>query len=703
MSSRAAKKAVERARRASRATRPPRAVRQPALTDRTTLFHLLFLSAATFGLYARTLRNGFVIDDNYEVLQDRFIRSLANIPSMFLHNVWFFAGAKVNNYYRPLKLLAYSLEYHLFGFRAAYWHFANVLLYLAAAITMYFLVRGLTLALPVPGGPANGVAGESISVTDLAGLKARAKLAFWTALFFVFHPTHVEAVAWIAAGNDLLCGLALLLALYFYHRARIATRPLLAYAASLLFFLAGLFSKETALTFPAVVLAYDFFYRRESVSRMWHAWRRYLAYLGVLVGYLALRVYALSGFAPAANPVRLTSGQMVMSVPALAVKYLWKALVPVNLNFWYMYQPVLRLGWQPVGAIALCLFLVSAMFWLRRHQPLLSFALAWFWLTLIPVLDIPKISVTIFADRYSYIPSFGFCIFFAWACLWLRDHSSRPVLHRAAYASLLALFVFYARVVFARVPDWRDDFRMATKTARQSPNAAPVQADLGLIYDRMGRFDEALQHVGRAVAIDPGNPAFRNNLASLFISRDRYDDALPQLEKATQLAPSFPPSWLNLSTVYNARKEWAESIEACQRGLAIDPNNPREPYNYLLLAQLSLALWNSGQRDQALATLRRAIQLDPDRLEARFYLAISMAATDQYDTATDQLLAALRSDPHSPDAYLAHYELGGIYQIKQRWQDAEREYQLALSENPGYTPARLQLQAVRSLHLNPQR
>src|SRR5258708_18813953 len=111
--------------------------------DRTTAFHLLFLATASFALYARGLANGFVTDDEDEVLKDHLIRSFANIPRLFSHGVWFFAGVKVENYYRPLKLLAYLIEYHLFGFNAASWHFASIFLQIAVVSVAYLLVRDL--------------------------------------------------------------------------------------------------------------------------------------------------------------------------------------------------------------------------------------------------------------------------------------------------------------------------------------------------------------------------------------------------------------------------------------------------------------------------------------------------------------------------------------------------------------------------------
>jgi protein O-mannosyl-transferase len=728
MSSRGPEKTSPRAKAAGSAPR-----------GRATLVHLLVLAGVSFALYGGTLRDGFVLDDNLEVLQDRLIRKFADIPSLFIHNVWYFSGDTVNNYYRPLKTLFYAIEYHLFRFDPVGWHLTNILFNTAAVIAVYLLVRALVTALP-PRPLAAPPAAASHSTAQGSGPQAanspsppragaRAdQFAFLTALFFAFHPIHVEAVAWIAAGNDLECGLALFLALWLYHRARVsAPQPprLRDYLSSVVLFFAALLAKETALTFPAVILSYDFFYRGESLRQMLGSWRRYLAYFAALAVYLGARVYALSGFAPRSNLLRPTLEDMVLSVPVLAVQYLRKMLVPINLRFWHPFRLTQTATPGALGAILVVLCVVAAMFLLRRRQPLLSFALAWFWLTLIPALDIPKLAGGIvFNERYLYIPSLGFCIFGAWAWLWLRSRAASPAAAPAgassqgsrgapsrqlarlagawlAGAGLLALLGFYAAVILRRLPDWRSDISIATKSAAQSPGYGAPQAYLAVAYEWAGRLPEALEHLQRAVAIEPRNPFFRSTLGGLLLDLDRYDEAEQQLERAVQIDPRFPPLWLNLSTVYNAKKDWAKSIEACRRGLAIDPNNPREPYNYLLLTQLGLALWKSGQHAPALDTYHRAIELDPDRLKARFMLAISLAGAGQYDAATEQLVAGLRGDPGSPDAYLAHYELGGIYQIKQRWQDAELEYEEALQGNPGYTPARAELELVRTRLASP--
>ena len=134
--------------------------------DWAITLQFLLLSSITFGLYARGLVNGFVTDDEKEVLRDPLIRNLADIPRFFAHSVWYFAGVKVENYYRPLKLVAYAIEYQMFGFWAPGWHLAGISFHVTAVIMVYLVVRELSSS----------------------------RLGLWTALWFALHPIHVEPV-----------------------------------------------------------------------------------------------------------------------------------------------------------------------------------------------------------------------------------------------------------------------------------------------------------------------------------------------------------------------------------------------------------------------------------------------------------------------------------------------------------------------------
>ena len=613
------------------------------------LLHLILLSASAFLLYAFTLGDGFVEDDTAEVLQDRLIRSFANIPAFFAHSVWYFLGDQGDRYYRPLKLLAYSVEYHLFHFHPAFWHLANILINLAVVMVAYVLVKDL----------------------------ADRQLAFWSALWFAFHAVHVEAVAWVAAGNDLFCGLAVLLATLFYHRARSGSQPRMNHALGVALFLAGVMFKEPALVFPVVLLAYDFLYRRERLAEMVRGWRRYAPYVAAGGVYLLFRWHALGGFAPDNPKNHVTAKEMFLTVPVLVAQYVWKTLAPIHLQFWYTFAPVRSLGWESVAAAVLVAALATTPFLLRRSRPVLSFAAGWFVLFLLPALYIPKLGENVFTERYLYIPTFGFCVLAGWGSLRLLELASTPLTRRAIYAGLAALLACHAAFVLRRLPDWRDDLQLSLKTAADAPTARNL-GNVGYLYNQRGRFEDSILYSQRAIGLDQGLAWAYNNLGSSYLSLGRFDEALADIQKAVQLQPDFPAYRANLASFYKSTGQWEKTVEACRAGLALEPSN------HALLTLLGFALSRLGQPDPALDAYRRAIAAEPERLDAYIDLATNLYRLGQLDAAVAQLLAGLNANPDSEDAYLVHYQLAAIYAKQGLSQMAAAEFQRVRDLKPDF-------------------
>ena len=86
-------------------------------TDRSAaapLLPILIVLVVSFAIYFNTLSNGFVYDDNYQVLKNQWIRDSQYIPQIFLKGAWSFETRKefsVSNYYRPVMHLLYMATY----------------------------------------------------------------------------------------------------------------------------------------------------------------------------------------------------------------------------------------------------------------------------------------------------------------------------------------------------------------------------------------------------------------------------------------------------------------------------------------------------------------------------------------------------------------------------------------------------------------
>jgi hypothetical protein len=318
--------------------------RMDGLLKKYSLAAAAMLVLATAAVYAGSLANGFVYDDDAQVLENAFVQNPRLWSRIFTGSVWSFWGLHTN-FYRPLQILCYWVMFRLAGPNPAAFHLFQLLLYAATVLLVYLLGRRL--------------------------LEDRL-VAFVGALLWAMHPLHVEAVAWISALPDVAYGFFYLLALLLFLRAEKAEsgRWRGQRLAALVFFVALLF-KEMALTLPLLLLAYWFFLptRQSRLSRAVH----YIPYLLAVGAYVAIRASALGYLSFASHLGKVTPRLVAASFGLLGEHgrlFFW----PTQLNTFRTFELELSLRspWP-----WLTLLLVVAALWVRKREPLLSFLLIW--------------------------------------------------------------------------------------------------------------------------------------------------------------------------------------------------------------------------------------------------------------------------------------------------------------------------------------
>ncbi|HMD85928.1 MAG TPA: hypothetical protein VKO18_14630 [Terriglobia bacterium] len=366
----------------------------------------VFLSILVLSAYANTLRNGFVWDDTKQILQNPYVRPGAPWLQFFSSDVWSFTHTgkpAVNNYYRPLQMLAYRLTAQLFGFSAPAFHMVNLVFHLLATLLVYLLVHQLT---------------------------SRITFSTGAAALFASHPIHTEAVAWVSALPELGCTVFLLLACYLFLLAINPSPALSAQQASRLFgkpwlwicsctcFAVALLWKEMAVTLPLLVTLYVILLGAEGLpvaARHRRTLQATFPYWVVVAAYLPLRYHALGFLYVSQRKWPLSPGDYILSVSDLVTKYWWLLLFPLHLNAYHVFSPVRSLV-EPraLGAILFLLVAMAGFAYGFRRFPLPTFAASWVFVTLLPVLNLRGVGRNVFAERYLYVPSVGFCLILVW-------------------------------------------------------------------------------------------------------------------------------------------------------------------------------------------------------------------------------------------------------------------------------------------------
>jgi tetratricopeptide (TPR) repeat protein len=128
---------------------------------------------------------------------------------------------------------------------------------------------------------------------------------------------------------------------------------------------------------------------------------------------------------------------------------------------------------------------------------------------------------------------------------------------------------------------------------------------------------------------------FYHGLASLQVGL--LDDAKEQFTHATELVPAEPAAWANLGLAHLRLGEFDAASRPIERAVALAPKSGDLVF---LQAQLETG---RGRLDEGIARLRRAIDLDPRSLRARFALAqeIESASGQNADAEAQRLLEQL--------------------------------------------------------------
>lgn len=544
---------------------------------------IILLAAA--GVYGNTLFNSFVYDDLFQVLNNPWLRDPHSIGRIFSTGAWGF-NATETNYYRPLMHVFYMLIYAFFELEPLGYHLANIVFHALNSVLAFLLASEITRK----------------ADCDLTGLKRY--IPFMTGIIFAIHPIHTEAVAWIGGIPDLSFSFFFLLSLYLYilsEKKEQSSAPWLLAASAGSFFAATL-CKEPAVMLPLVILLYDLLFNRSSLNFSFSA-RRYSPYFIILLIYFVLRWNALDGFSPVNKHDDLTLFQAILNIFPLFAKYVYLLLVPVNLNAWHAFHSLKNLyEMRLLVSLGIAFSFLAFSLYTAKTNKILFFCLCFFIIPLLPALYIPGTGENPFAERYLYLPSFGFALLFS--LLVGKLFSVRSYGKVMASVLATAVCVLYAAQTFSRNFDWKDDLTFWSVTAGKSPDEPLPRYNLGAALERQGNLDAAMEQYRQAIALQPASVAHRA-----------------------------------LGHAYYLKGRKSETVLEYAKALEIDPENS-ELHN-----ETGIVLMETGRHDQAVNHFLKAVELVPDNPELRYNLAMALRKNNGIPEAIDQLRIAVRLDP----------------------------------------------------------
>ncbi len=388
-------------------------------------FHLifsLFLALLVLLVYSNTFHASFHFDDTMHIVENYLIRDLSNFLEILRTQ-------------RGVTMLTFALNYAIGGLNVVGYHVVNITIHIVNGILVYLLLY--------------------CTIRRFEGVEQwwAKKIAAFTALLFAVHPVQTQAVTYIVQRMESLAGMFYLLGLLFFVKAVDAdtrTRRGLLYGGVVLFYILGFYSKEIAVTLPAIVFLYDLcFISRGNIKGMAQRLPLYGALTLLLVYFVVSTVVPAGGFGDLSKEAQALSyrdpsaGFGVKSITSLEylftqfnvlVYYIVLLLVPVNQNLDYDFPisrglfetPVVKEGTvlnipilPPVVSLVILLVIIGVGVYLfargRREGSLrklmVSFFIFWFFIILSPTSSFIPIIDVIFEHRV-YLASVGFFAIF---------------------------------------------------------------------------------------------------------------------------------------------------------------------------------------------------------------------------------------------------------------------------------------------------
>jgi len=510
--------------------------------------------------YANHFQNYFHFDDFHAVVGNLFLRDLRNVPRFFA-DASMASSEPTGATYRPIVTASLAIDYWLGGGLKPFWfQLSTFLWFLVQLVLMFFLFRRIfDYADPHPSN-------------------------LWTALFasacYGLQPANAETVNYIIQRAEVYSTLGVIASLLWFAAYPAQRRR----GWYLLPAIAAYLSKQPALIFPLILLAYVFLFEEDAGRKNWAAALR--ATLPAIVVTAAAAILQSVMTPKTFNPGAISASMYRLTQPWVALHYFKSFFLPTELSAdgdWG-YVPGPFSGEAVAGYLFVAAMLAAAVITARRRETRpVSFGILWFFLALAPTSLMPLAEVA-------------------------NDHR-----------------MFFAFVGLVPAVFWSLRLLLFRQTARLTENRAWLRAGVAIVALAMtaaaagtwqrNRVWESEESLWRDVALkSPGNARGAMQYALMLMNRGDYATGLPYLEHAATLNPYDYLPEMNLGVAYGAVGRDADAVRHFERSMTLAPHSWDPHYYY------GRWLKDKGRLAESQAQLETAVRMNEKAFAARYLL-----------------------------------------------------------------------------------
>jgi tetratricopeptide (TPR) repeat protein len=187
----------------------------------------------------------------------------------------------------------------------------------------------------------------------------------------------------------------------------------------------------------------------------------------------------------------------------------------------------------------------------------------------------------------------------------------------------------------------------------------------------------------------PQDPLGYFEAGRLLIPQQKSAEAEILLRRSQAIRPSRTDGWIELGNALALQEKYSEALDCFNTALKQDSHDPPT------LLRQGKVLAHLNRHDEARASYRTALSLNPGNGLLHHELALELAATGQTNVAGEEFRQAAEL---LQDNVALRFDYGAWLLKQERWAEAQREFEAVLRLEPGNPRAQKNLAWLRAKH-----
>jgi tetratricopeptide (TPR) repeat protein len=569
----------------------------------------------TIVVFSNSLNNDFIRnwDDKGYLMDNPYVQnfSTASLKPIFT--------SFYNANYHPLTTLTYAIELKKFGLNPKPFHIDNLIVHILNILLVFWLIQLLT---------------------------KRIEASTIVALFFAIHPMHVESVSWISERKDVLYTFFYLAGLitYLFYLSNRNTKYII---STFILFLLSLFSKSAAVSFPLMLVLFDFYYSRNFDKKNIIEKIPFFI-LSIVFGILAVLSQRTLGAIQDLTPV-FSIIDRIFLVSYGILFYIVKLFVPIGLSAVHSY-PIKSGGLLPaiyyISPVIL-LLIAFGVYKAGAYKKELLFGFLFFMISIALVIQVIPVGKALTAERYSYVPYIGLFFILSRTYCDIQDEKFALVKKiKPLFTLLLAGYaIYFCFTTWERNKVWKDGMSLFEDVIQKNPMIDYAYINRAHAKSDLGDHKSAIEDYNKAISINPHfAESFNNRGNERYMLKDK-DGAVADYNKAIEVDRKYALAYFNRAIAKGDMMKYQEAIADYSSAIASQPVYPDAYYNR---GNIKIKLQDFKG---AIGDYQETIKYKPQFADAYHNIGVAKYNMQDFDGAIRSFTEAVTVNPQYAEAY----------------------------------------------------